>query len=42
MLGLKMPETQTFKKPIFSNLPINNREKSNWLLHILFIRQEFD
>ena len=29
-------------KPIIIDQTLNKREKSNWLLHILFIRQEYN
>jgi hypothetical protein len=39
---IQLPQTLGMKKPLFSNLPINHREKQNWLIHILFLRQEYD
>ena len=43
MEGLKLPPTLAMKKPpTFSNAPINIREKQNWLIHIQFLRQEYD
>jgi hypothetical protein len=30
------------KKPQFSSAVINQKEKYNWLIHVLFIRQEYD
>ena len=30
------------KKPQFSSTVINQKEKYNWLIHVLFIRQEYD
>lgn len=42
MEGLKPPPTIVMKKPQFSNSAINLREKSNWLIHAMFLRQEYD
>lgn len=41
-LGMKMPTTFSLKKPNFSSAVINVKEKLNWLIHILFLRQEYD
>lgn len=36
-----MPQTLALKKPTFDNC-LNACEKYNWLLHILFLRQDYD
>ena len=41
-LSKKMPSTLGMKKPNFSNNTINKREKMNWYIHALFIRQQYD
>ena len=43
MSGLKMPVSMGgIKKPNFSSAVINAKEKVNWLIHVLFLRQEYD
>lgn len=37
-----MPQSMSFKKPSFSSAVINIKEKLNWLIHIMFLRQEYD
>lgn len=38
-----MPQSMIMKKaPNFSPGVINSKEKMNWLIHILFLRQEYD
>ena len=39
---LKLPETMGIKKPQFAKGAINDREKQNWLIHQMFLRQEYD
>eukprot|EP00347_Sterkiella_histriomuscorum_P003243 403365040 len=41
-LTMKMPSSIQMKKPNFSNQPINKREKINWYIHVLFIKQQYD
>jgi Bardet-Biedl syndrome 4 protein len=38
----QMPASMIMKKPTFSNAVINLKEKFNWLIHVLFLRQEYD
>lgn len=37
-----MPPSMIVKKPSFSSAVINLKEKLNWLIHVLFLRQEYD
>lgn len=37
-----MPPSMIVKKPSFSSAVINLKEKFNWLIHVLFLRQEYD
>ena len=37
-----LPIPMMIKKPSFSTSVINLKEKFNWLIHILFLRQEYD
>ncbi len=38
----RMPVSLALKKPNFSSAVINIKEKMNWFIHVLFIRQEYD
>ena len=38
----KMPVSISLRKPNFSSAVINVKEKMNWYIHVLFIRQEYD
>lgn len=37
-----LPVSMIVKKPIFSSSVLNLKEKYNWLIHVLFLRQEYD
>lgn len=37
-----MPVSMIVKKPSFQSAVINLKEKFNWLIHVLFLRQEYD
>ena len=37
-----LPMPMIIKKPSFSSAVINLKEKFNWLIHILFLKQEYD
>lgn len=40
--GLRVPGSLQMKTQVFSAQAINSKDKLNWLVHVLFLRQDFD